>query len=269
MKRYLLLTAMMILGLASCKKDEVPAILPEAGFTVDGFNASSSSPSVLTMGPWDQATVTNNSVNADSYVWDFGNGTTSTEKAIVLQYPAAGTYTLTLTAITKNGKTAVAKKVVKIVEPVLKEVVISKLLLNSTVDRPASLTPFTKADVWVEIVRGEQNNFSYPYTNGSFSAPVFYKSNIAANVDSANAPLVFSVAGRKVFDIPALTRDFGYKGIGYGFNLYAKDATGTYLLASSFWSGVSAAYQGSYEKNSFAIPMSFLGFSMTFKGTYE
>ena len=41
-----------------------------------------------------------------------------------------------------------------------------------------------------------------------------------------------------VLDFPALnalsTNSFGYKGIGYGLELYGRDKTGTYLLSSSY-----------------------------------
>jgi len=42
---------------------------------------------------------TNESLRADSYRWDFGDGTTSTLTHPIHLYPAAGTYTVTLTAI--------------------------------------------------------------------------------------------------------------------------------------------------------------------------
>ena len=42
---------------------------------------------------------TNNSVNAQSYVWDFGDGTTSTEENPQHNYANEGPYTITLTAI--------------------------------------------------------------------------------------------------------------------------------------------------------------------------
>lgn len=275
MKTPLLLLSAILLGFSSCKKDETPAILPKAGFTVDGFNALSSSPDTLKMGPYDLATLSNTSENADSYLWDFGNGTTSKEKTTILQYPSAGIYTLTLTVTTKQGQTAVAKKVVKVVQPVLTQLVISKLNLNSTVDRPKSLPPFARANVWVELVKGEPNQYYTTLPNGANTAPVIYKSSIATNVDSTDVPLKFAIPQRIVMDIPTLVRDYGYKGVGYGINLYAQDATGTYLLFSTFWSGGSMLYRGPdtyanpYASGTFEILSGFLGFSLRFEGKYE
>lgn len=45
----------------------------------------------------------NESKNADTYSWDFGDGTTSTDKDPVKTYPKAGNYTVTLKAIGPGG----------------------------------------------------------------------------------------------------------------------------------------------------------------------
>ncbi len=42
--------------------------------------------------------LTNNSINATSYLWDFGNGNTSTTPEPTITYPLPGTYNVTLTA---------------------------------------------------------------------------------------------------------------------------------------------------------------------------
>ncbi len=51
------------------------------------------------------ATLTNLSYDATSYLWDFGDGTTSTEVSPVHNYVSAGLYTITLTA-TRGGASA-------------------------------------------------------------------------------------------------------------------------------------------------------------------
>ena len=62
---------------------------PEASFTFETY--------------WLEATFTNASVNADSYLWDFGDGITSTEMSPVHVYAAEGTYTVTLWAFNECG----------------------------------------------------------------------------------------------------------------------------------------------------------------------
>lgn len=49
--------------------------------------------------------LTNNSVNAVSYHWDFGNGDTSTEAQPTYQYEIHGNRTVTLTITDASGKT--------------------------------------------------------------------------------------------------------------------------------------------------------------------
>lgn len=263
MKTFLVFLFALVVLTTSCKKENTSTPEPQASFTVDGNSSSS-----IKIGPYDQFSLINTSVNADSYVWDFGNGTTSTKKEAVLQYTSAGTYTVTLTA-SKNGKTSVATMKVTVADPVVKQVVISNLSWNSGWGRPTSWPSFTKANVWVEIVKGAPNQ-TYPVlNNGSFAAPLVYKSSIANNVDSTAVPLTFAVPQKTVIDMPTLKLQYGYHGIGYGINLYAQDATGTYLLASNFWSGVSTTYQGSYNDNKFTITVGFLGASVQLVGDYE
>jgi PKD repeat protein len=45
----------------------------------------------------------NNSINADSYLWDFGDGNTSTDVDANHKYDAEGVYTISLTAWSENG----------------------------------------------------------------------------------------------------------------------------------------------------------------------
>jgi len=62
----------------------------------------------------------NTSDNADSYEWDFGDGSyLSIDKDPVHIYKTIGTYTVTLTAISKKGKTSKATKNLTVVEPTL------------------------------------------------------------------------------------------------------------------------------------------------------
>lgn len=64
--------------------DVVPVGLPYASFTWTALKT--------------KATFTNTSANSSTYLWDFGDGQTSTEENPVHVYPDAGTYTVKLTA---------------------------------------------------------------------------------------------------------------------------------------------------------------------------
>lgn len=60
---------------------------------------------------------TNESVSATDYIWDFGDGNTSTEKEPINVYAGDGDYTVTLTASDKLGATSNYSSTISLVEP--------------------------------------------------------------------------------------------------------------------------------------------------------
>jgi PKD repeat protein len=85
-KRQIFLGVSLLLFIISCKK-ESPAPLPNANFYVD--NASCSSPCYVKF--FDQ------SYSADSWLWEFNNGVTSTYQNDSSQFANPGVYNITLT----------------------------------------------------------------------------------------------------------------------------------------------------------------------------
>ncbi|NNF36719.1 MAG: PKD domain-containing protein [Saprospiraceae bacterium] len=73
---------------------EIPGALPSASFTFekDGFSI----------------TCNNTSINATSYMWDFGDGGMSSEENPTYTYGNEGEYTITLTAMDNMGNSAMA-----------------------------------------------------------------------------------------------------------------------------------------------------------------
>lgn len=63
------------------------------------------------------ATFTNNSVNAISYLWNFGNGNTSTQANPATTYATDGVYTVTLTATNACGSNTTTQTVVIVTPP--------------------------------------------------------------------------------------------------------------------------------------------------------
>ncbi len=98
----------MLIGTAlvmSCNPDD-----GDGGKVVASFQFESDANDFLTVH------FTNFSKNADSYSWDFGDGNTSTDVDPSHAYSAAGTYTVTLTAISDNGESS-KEETVNIIDP--------------------------------------------------------------------------------------------------------------------------------------------------------
>jgi len=122
MKRLLLLSAVICLAFFSaCQKAEVHSDFGPAdeelmiAQTNDrGVNQDESNDikAIFTIGNkdhelWenDELLLTNNSVNAVSFHWDFGNGDSSTDAHPTYKYKMHGYYTVTLTTTSANGNT--------------------------------------------------------------------------------------------------------------------------------------------------------------------
>lgn len=79
---------LMIVFLASCNKKPVA-----------GFSFSTAAPLID-----EDITFGNTSQNAETYVWDFGDGTSSEAQSPKKSYAIEGTYNVTLTAYASNGR---------------------------------------------------------------------------------------------------------------------------------------------------------------------
>ena len=97
----------LILFHSSCKKDEEP----EQKNPVASFQYEISSTNFL------EVKFTNFSQNATSYVWEFGDGETSTEKDPTHVYAAAGDFTVKLTAKNDAGASAIYSQTFTITDP--------------------------------------------------------------------------------------------------------------------------------------------------------
>ena len=84
--------AFLVMLIASCAKE--PAV-SDIQATVDGYSV----------------TFTAAAQNADTYLWDFGDGQTSSEEAPVHVYLISGNYTVTLTASGRGGEVKATKQI--------------------------------------------------------------------------------------------------------------------------------------------------------------
>lgn len=98
MKNKILFTALLVVLFAGCKKEE-PEAEPVAKFSYSVNDKT--------------VTFTNQSLNAKSFYWTFGDGSATSEMSPVKKYSSAGTYTVTLKAtnIYRSSSYAVEIKV--------------------------------------------------------------------------------------------------------------------------------------------------------------
>lgn len=251
MDNKLFIIVFILITSASCKKDNSPANpvkLPTANFSVisDILN------NVITIGTYDQYQLINNSSNANLYSWNFGNDSTSNNETPILSYPKSGNYLLTLTVQNAIGQKSTVTKNVKVLDRVVKQVIITGLaqLINYPLSQTAQ--SFKNSKVWVEL-KLTTNNTVYPFptdsqvVNTSFNAPIIYQSALVLNFDSTKVPYTINVNSKIILDYPSVrlwnfNPQFANKNFGYGLELYAQNTNGTYLLSSS--------YEGFYQSQS-------------------
>ena len=96
----LLAVAVLAVAVHSCKK---PLPEPNFSFAVDGLTV----------------TFTNSSLESSTYVWDFGDGSTSTEAAPTHTYGDYGLYSVKLTATSEGGEASISKDVEIVFTPLM------------------------------------------------------------------------------------------------------------------------------------------------------
>ena len=98
----------MLAAVTSCKKAEVSDAPPTAGFVIQNPNGEVNEGASLK--------VTNNSTSSNdaSYLWDFGNGKTSSEKEPTAAYGMHGDYNVKLTVTDNMGRSSTTTKTVTV-----------------------------------------------------------------------------------------------------------------------------------------------------------
>jgi PKD repeat protein len=100
---------------------------------------------------------TNNSQNAKSYLWDFGDGSTSTEESPIHAFQSEGTYLVTLTAKGKKDDISVSKNIT---------------ILGVTADFTFTNDQMTGDDVVFTNTSENAESYSWDFGDGSTSTEV-------------------------------------------------------------------------------------------------
>jgi PKD repeat protein len=155
MKKIFLVFGLIILMSTGCRKIKQDNIVPTASFSVD-----------LTTPETNQNIhFTNQSSDADTYLWDFGDGTTSTDVDPVHYYTAEGSYTTTLTAYRNNGNSDNYQLTIDVYNTVL-EVTVAEWNVNYYLDNlipDAAVTLYLTYGDWYD----RTNAVETEYTNSS------------------------------------------------------------------------------------------------------
>lgn len=104
-KTYMIRPVLMLLLIAGITQCDFP--LPEEGSLPDLTPPSASFTYKVQGSNYLAVDFINSSISASDYLWDFGDGNTSTEFSPTHEYAAVGTYTVKLTASDKLEKTDV------------------------------------------------------------------------------------------------------------------------------------------------------------------
>jgi PKD repeat protein len=102
MKSKIIIGLIILASISSCKKTDTISTEPQSSFKV-------SNQSNNTVNEGQVLKLTDQSVNAASYHWDFGNGTTSDKADPNFYYVMHGDYTITLTVTNVKGTKATSK----------------------------------------------------------------------------------------------------------------------------------------------------------------
>lgn len=150
-----------LIALAGCKKAKYNlADLPP---TVKGFFTISNTELNI-----DEAIqFTNQSENAESFTWDFGDGTTSTEKDPTKTYSNPGTYTVTLKAVGQGGTGKYSIDLVIIDPNVIVDTDKELFFIEygSKLVRKISLVPGSVAETVINMTGKEAHGMAYDSVN--------------------------------------------------------------------------------------------------------
>ncbi len=93
---FKLIAAILLIAFFGCSSDDTPPVIPTVSFERDRDIVE----------PGDEVTFTSTNTDADSFLWEFGDGNTSTDENPVHTYSETGSFTITLTVTSTTGDTA-------------------------------------------------------------------------------------------------------------------------------------------------------------------
>lgn len=188
-----------VLAIYGCKKNDKDAEptkpVPEANFTYNG--TGNHAPCNITFD--------NNSLNATSYLWDFGDNGTSTVKNPSHIYKQGGVYTVTLKA-TGNGANHSISKTVNILAAPTKVFIKNVTLTEMPFIDPSTgggWDPSNGPDIYIEFLSPNPNN------------NVMVSSNKINDITIDKLPIIWKFQSPDYFLVPTLDEYYFIDVIDY------------------------------------------------------
>lgn len=265
MKYKLIVLVILMAAIYSCSND---AIAPVSSFSLNGDTIST-----LKVGTFNEFRVTNNSINADSVLWDLGDGRTSKENEFLVSYPKSGTYTLKLIAKNSNGSFRTTSKKIVVLDRVLKRIEISAVYWDPTNTTQGWPTTNSNVDIYFQIQQFTDKTMDpigiYP------KCPVLYTSPIVKNISNQTYrpkdPITFYPDQKFIINKALVHNPYYGESNAYLFSVMAKDIDGKiYCLANSAFVGEAFGFQrDNVTENSFTIIGGAVGTYFKLVGTFE
>jgi len=245
MKNNFIILVITLLFIIGCKKEE--NVVPISSFSFRGDTCT-----ILKIATYDTCTLINSSKNADSYLWDLGDGRTSTENQVVLSYTISGIYIVKLVTKNSDGETETSKKVI-VLDRVLKKIMFDYVQWDTinTNGWPTS----SKADIYFQIQKfTDATVIQYSiYPN----CPIIYKSPVVKNVSClTQIPFTISIPEKVVIDKKLI--QFAYLdnlNNAYLISLMAVDKNGNvYCLQNNYGGGTYfGILKENFNENEFVV----------------
>ncbi|MGY2130613.1 PKD domain-containing protein [Hymenobacter sp. HD11105] len=200
--------------------------------------------------------IINNTKDGESYQWEFGDGTTSTEAAPVFGYAQSGTYTIKLTTTSSTGERSVISKPITVVDRVLKRIIVRRLNWNAF-GRLPTWNDSKRAALTIEIGTRERN------TPSTVIGSLIYRSTPLTGVANTETSFEVPVTSRVVLNNDLV-------GEGVTINVLGDDTSGKQLVFSSGGSGVGlSAFPDLTRAHTLLIQSGALGTAITLECGYE
>lgn len=199
MKNSIRFLFFVCVALLSCTKENTKPT-PTADFSFTGAGVA---PATITF--------TNTALNADSYIWDFGDNTSSTDKNPRHTYTTAGTFLVKLTAVGAGGSASMSKSITitKPADPV------AAFTFKVNGSAPASVT-FTNSSSNASTYNWNFGDAGSSINTSSATNPEHTYQNAGTYIVTltANGPGGSSTCAATVVINNPTTANFNYSGAG-------------------------------------------------------